>query len=109
MKNIYDFRHLRSYKDKKDRTWWILQDVCDVLKIPRHNHLNAYERLAVEERHYWEENTSNGDRRVTYFVNEAGIYCLILQSHGMSGLEFKRWLAQHVLPNIDKKHIPLRL
>ena len=71
--------------------------------------MSACERLAPEERHCWEENTSNDNRRVSYFVNEAGIYSLILQSHGIYGLEFKRWLAQHVLPNIDKKHIPLRL
>jgi prophage antirepressor-like protein len=99
----FNFKGCRKFQTKKGHTLWLLQDVCRELNIPKNQHKNAYERLLAEERSYFEETTSEGDRRVFFLVNKAGIYSLILQQKGVRAAKFKRWLAHDVIPRIEKK------
>lgn len=46
---------------------------------------------------------SNGDYTNKVFINESGLYSLILSSKLPSAKKFKRWVTSEVLPSI-KKH-----
>ena len=45
----------------------------------------------------------NGKLRVTTFINESGLYSLILSSKLESAKRFKRWVTGEVLPTIRKQ------
>ena len=68
MEHIFDFRGCRKFQTQKGKILWVLQDVCKVLNIPSQHHMNAYERLRPDERRYFEEKTSDGGRRVFFFI-----------------------------------------
>ena len=44
----------------------------------------------------------NNEQESTIFLNEAGLYSLVLQSKFLFAREFKRWIVEDVLPNIRK-------
>ena len=44
----------------------------------------------------------NGKKRITTFINESGLYSLILSSKLESAKRFKRWVTGEVLPAIRK-------
>lgn len=108
MKNIFNYKGCRKFQTRKGQPLWVLQDVCKELNIPRHQHMNAYERLLPDERSYFVEKTPEGGRRVFFLVKQSGIYSLILQQKGIRAAEFKKWLAHDVLPNIEEENIPVR-
>ena len=45
----------------------------------------------------------NGKKRITTFINESGLYSLILSSKLESAKQFKRWVTGEVLPAIRKQ------
>ena len=45
---------------------------------------------------------SNGKTQQTIFINESGLYSLILSSKLSQAKEFKRWVTSEVLPQIKK-------
>ena len=45
----------------------------------------------------------NGKKRITTFINESGLYSLILSSKLESAKRFKRWVTGEVLPAIRKQ------
>ena len=45
----------------------------------------------------------NGKKRITTFINESGLYSLILSSKLESSKRFKRWVTGEVLPAIRKQ------
>ena len=45
---------------------------------------------------------SNGNTQQTIFINESGLYSLILSSKLSQAKEFKRWVTSEVLPLIKK-------
>jgi len=38
----------------------------------------------------------------TIYINESGLYCLILRSHKEEAIEFQTWITKEVLPSIRK-------
>ena len=49
-----------------------------------------------------ETDTLKNEQKSAIFVNESGLYSLILQSKLESALAFKRWVTKDVLPSIRK-------
>ena len=45
----------------------------------------------------------NGKKRLTTFINESGLYALILSSKLESARRFKHWVTSEVLPSIRKQ------
>lgn len=86
--------------DNKGEPWFCAKDVCDTLK-----HTNSRRAIAqlVDEGDVTKRYTltSSGDQLMTY-INESGLYSLILSSKLESAKRFKHWVTSEVLPAIRK-------
>jgi len=79
--------------------WFVAKDVCDVLE-----HTNS--RAALERLKSYEKGTSTirtlgGNQEITV-ISESGLYRLVLTSRKPQAELFRDWLAQEVLPSLQK-------
>jgi prophage antirepressor-like protein len=90
----YEATELRTLV-KDGEPWFAAVDVCEVLEIVNPSH--ALKRLEEDERASFKlgHNEMN-------FVNEPGLYSLILGSRKTEAKQFKRWITHEVLPSIRK-------
>ena len=79
--------------------WFCLGDVCDVLLIA--NHRMVASRLDPDEKGVCQTDTLGGKQRLT-FVNESGLYAVILRSDKPEAKPFRKWITSEVLPAIRK-------
>lgn len=96
-----EFGEVRTQVDEKGDPWFCAKDVCDALK-----HTNSRRAIAqlVDEGDVTKRYTptSSGDQLMTY-INESGLYSLILFSKLESAKRFKHWVTSDVLPTIRKR------
>ncbi len=86
--------------DDKGDPWFNAVDVCKVL-----GYSNGRDALCkhVDEADVAKCDTrSGGQRRKVNFVNESGLYALVLGSKLPNAREFKRWVTSEVLPSLRK-------
>ncbi|MDR1652853.1 MAG: phage antirepressor KilAC domain-containing protein [Prevotellaceae bacterium] len=76
--------------------WWVLKDVCRVLGISNPTHVAS--RLDEDERATF----NVGRQGDTNFVNESGLYNVIMRSDKPHAKPFMRWVTHEVLPQIRK-------
>ena len=94
--------------DEKGEPWFVGKDVARRL-----GYINPEKALRVhvddEDKGVNEMGTPGGTQKVT-FVNESGLYSLILASKLPQAKAFKRWVTAEVLPQIRKTggYIPLK-
>ena len=79
--------------------WFAAADVCRALDIG--NSRQAVSRLDDDEKGVISADTPGGEQRMT-FVNESGLYSLVLGSRKPEAREFKRWITHDVIPSIRK-------
>ena len=77
--------------------WFVGKDVASVLGyvFPRralYNHVDEEDKTTVLIQH-----TGSNYKSKTIFINESGLYALILSSKLPQAKEFKRWVASEVL------------
>ena len=80
--------------------WFVGKDVAEVL-----GYLNIQKAIrdhVDEEDRLGERIVLSGQNRMTIFINESGLYALILSSKLPQAKEFKRWVTSEVLPQIRK-------
>lgn len=89
-------------------------DVCTILeyKIPkdavRDNVLDECKKTAAQLIEFYEEVPNrppeflNNEQKNTVYINEEGLYDLIISSRMKKAKEFRRWLTKDVLPNLRK-------
>lgn len=95
---MYSFRESNVRVIEKDgQPWFAATDVCNVLEIK--NTTQAIQRLEEDERSMF----NIGRQGETNFVNEYGLYTLILGSRKPEAKEFKRWITHEVIPSIRKR------
>lgn len=106
MKNITifqspEFGNIRTMRDEKGEPLFCAKDVCDALGYDQ-------ARKAVQ-RHVDEGDgtkhtliDSLGREQQAIFINESGLYSLILSSKLESARRFKHWVTSEVLPSIRK-------
>jgi anti-repressor protein len=82
---------------KGDEVWVVAKDVCEVLELS--NPTVVISRLDEDEVTKFNLGGLSGE---TNFVNEAGLYTLILGSRKAEAKQFKRWITHEVLPSIRK-------
>jgi prophage antirepressor-like protein len=96
------FGEIRTMTDEKGEPWFVGKDVARHLGYINH-------RKALRD-HVDEEDRKNGvtirdsigrDQEAT-FINESGLYSLVLASKLPQAKAFKRWVTQEVLPQIRK-------
>lgn len=81
---------------EKGEPWFVAIDVC--LSLDLTNPSMAVSRLDEDERTKF--NLGRGG--ATNFINEFGLYNLILASRKPNARKFKRWVTHEVLPSIRK-------
>ena len=77
------------------------KDVCDALKYG-----NSREALRkhVDEKDVTKRDTlTKGGKQMMMYINESGLYSLILSSKLESAKRFKHWVTSEVLPSIRKQ------
>lgn len=79
--------------------WFIAKDVCEVLELADVS--KACSRLDEDEKLVRVLFVS-GQNRDSLFINESGLYSLILTSRKPQAKEFKKWITSEVLPSIRK-------
>ena len=71
------------------------------------DHVDPEDRIALSQLKKgvtkWNPLFHKNEQESTIFLNEAGLYSLVLQSKLPFAREFKRWIVKDILPNIRKK------
>ncbi len=97
-----EFGAIRTKSNKQGEPMFCAKDVCEALK-----HTNS--RKAVVDMVDKDDVTrsyiidSLGRKQRAIFINESGLYALILSSKLESAKRFKRWVTGEVLPAIRKQ------
>ena len=76
------------------------KDIADILEYT--NTAKAIRDHVDEEDKLTERIVLSGQNREVIFINESGLYSLILSSKMPKAKEFKRWVTSEVLPSIRK-------
>lgn len=79
--------------------WFVAKDLCDYLELD--NVTNALQRLDDDEK-LTRKVFVSGQVRPMWFVNESGMYALIIRSSKPKAREFRKWITNEVLPSIRK-------
>lgn len=94
-----------SYESNEVRTvmrngepWFCLVDVCRVLALAEPH--RVANRLDKDERTQMTVTDSLGRKQKNWFINESGLYGVILRSDKPEAKAFKRWVTHDVLPSI---------
>lgn len=81
-------------------TWFIGKEVADILEYA--NTAKAIRDHVDEEDKLTERIVLSGQNREVIFINESGLYSLILSSKLPNAKKFKKWVTSEVLPSIRK-------
>lgn len=90
-----EFGEIRTLEINNE-PWFVAKDICEILDIK--NTTQAINRLDSDERTM----LNIGRQGNTNFINEYGLYNLILASRKKEAKEFKRWITHEVIPSIRK-------
>ena len=80
--------------------WFVGKDVAGALGY-RETAKAIRTHVAEEDKGVSEMDTPGGRQKIT-FINESGLYALILSSKLPTAKEFKRWITSEVLPSIRR-------
>ena len=106
MNNIQIFKNqefgaIRTISNELGEAMFCAKDVCDALKYG-----NSREALRkhVDEKDVTKRDTlTKGGKQMMMYINESGLYALILSSKLDSAKRFKHWVTSEVLPSIRKQ------
>ena len=96
-----EFGAIRTMSDEKGQTWFCAKDVCDALGYDQAR--KAVQRHVDEEDGTKHTLLTKGGIQQAIFINESGLYSLILSSKLESARSFKHWVTSEVLPSIRKQ------
>ena len=83
-----------------EEVWFVGKDVADILEYT--NTAKAIRDHIDEEDKLTERIVLSGQNREVIFINESGLYSLILSSKMPNARKFKRWVTSEILPSIRK-------
>ena len=96
-----EFGAIRTISNEQGDVMFCAKDVCDALGYRRSN--DAV-RVHVEPEDAVKRSTpTNSGNQMMTFINESGLYALILSSKLPSARRFKHWVTSEVLPSIRKQ------
>lgn len=84
-----------------DEPWFVGKDVASVLGYS--NTAKAIRDHVDDEDKLTERIVLSGQNREAIFINESGLYSLILSSKLPNARKFKKWVTGEVLPSIRNK------
>ena len=85
---------------RNNEPWFLGKDVADILAYT--NTAKAIRDHVDEEDKLTERIVLSGQNREAVFINESGLYSLIISSKMPAAKEFKHWITSEVLPTIRK-------
>lgn len=83
---------------EENEIWFALVDVCKILELS--NPRRVAQRLDDDEKRNFKLRLPGRD---PWFVNEPGLYHVILTSKSEKAVPFRRWVTHEVLPSIRKQ------
>src|SRR5690554_698827 len=99
MNNLQIFKNEKfgqvRVQEKDGEYWFVAKDICDCLNIDN----SQTRRLEKDEKGLYKIQTPGG-LQSALFVNEPGMYQLVLTSRKPEAKQFKRWITHDVLPQI---------
>lgn len=95
----FDGELVRVVTDEHGAPWFALADLCAVLGIGNSRMVAA--RLAEDEKGVRRADTPGGRQHIT-FVNEPGLWSVILRSDSPAAEPVRRWVTHEVLPTIRR-------
>ena len=96
-----EFGEVRTKVDEKGEPWFCAKDVCDALGY-KQTHKAVERHVDDEDGMKRPTPTTSGIQQMLY-VNESGLYSLILSSKLENAKRFKHWVTSDVLPTIRKR------
>lgn len=94
----YESNEVRTIM-RNGEPWFCLVDVCRVLDLSSPH--KVAERLDADEKGRNQIPTPGG-KQETWFINESGLYNVILRSDKPEAKPFRKWVTSKVLPAIRK-------
>lgn len=79
--------------------WFVAKDLCEILELD--DVRRAVEPLDDDEK-LTGEILQSGQMRSMWFVNESGMYTLVIRSRKPEAKAFRKWVTAEVLPTIRK-------
>jgi prophage antirepressor-like protein len=92
---------LQGESGLQGQTWFCAKDVCDALGYDQAR--KAVQRHVDEEDGTKHTLLTKGGIQQAIFINESGLYSLILSSKLEAARRFKHWVTSEVLPSIRKQ------
>src|SRR5690625_2909795 len=86
--------------EKGNEPYFLLKDVCEILGIGNHRHVRA--RLEDDVVSNYPIKDRLGRTQQATFVNEDGLYDVILDSRKPEARRFRKWITSEVIPSIRK-------
>ena len=100
-----EFGRIRTVSDERGEPWFCLADVCKVLGLKQNGVVMRLEKGVIST----EPLSTRGGTQMANFVNEDGLYDVILDSRKPSARAFRKWVTSEVLPQIRRTggYVPL--
>ena len=96
-----EFGAIRTFINEQGEPMFNANDVCNALGYDQPR--KAVKRHVCEEDGTKHTILTNGGKQLATFINESGLYALILSSKLDSAKRFKQWVTSEVLPSIRKQ------
>ena len=96
-----EFGAIRTISDEQGEVMFCAKDVCDALGYKQTH--KAVERHVEEGDGMKRPTPTISGTQLMLYVNESGLYSLILSSKLESARRFKHWVTSEVLPSIRKQ------
>ena len=96
-----EFGAIRTLSNEQGDTLFCAKDVCDALGYG--NNREALRKHVEAEDVLKRDTLTNGGCQSMAFINESGLYSLILSSKLATARRFKHWVTSEVLPSIRKQ------
>ena len=97
--NSNEFGKMRTYRDPKSgEVWFNLNDICNALETSNPTLLKR--RLEDDLYQIYPIVDSLGRTQKMTFVNEAGMYEVVIRSNSPKAKPFRRWVCSEVIPSI---------
>ena len=103
----FQTKQINIIQDDDKEIWFKGHDVATILGYKRPNdsvtqHVDSEDKLKLGDLTTTVFHRSSNLKKNTTFINESGLYSLILRSKLEAAKQFKRWVTKEVLPSIRK-------
>ena len=97
---IFKFqKHNIRVVERNGQPWFLAKDVCIVLGL--HDTYKAIQTLEDDEK-LTRKIFVSGQNREMWFINESGLYAIIIRSSKPEARKFRKWITAEVLPAIRR-------